>query len=95
VFYGTAPMKDERPDTDALSKIHCPVLGHYGGNDARVTATVGATERAMHESGKFFESHVYQGAGHGFVRQHDGENNAAAKEAWERTVVFLKARLEQ
>ncbi len=35
VCYGTAPMKDNKPDNDALSKIKCPVLGLYGGNDAR------------------------------------------------------------
>src|SRR5262249_43951516 len=44
VFYGTAPMKDQQPDKDALAKVGCPVQGHYGGNDARVTATVAATD---------------------------------------------------
>ena len=37
VFYGTPPAKT------AMEKIACPVLGLYGGDDARITATVDAT----------------------------------------------------
>src|SRR5206468_2632953 len=39
VYYGTAPKE--------LDKIACPVLGMYGGNDARVTQTVEPTKKAM------------------------------------------------
>ncbi len=97
VFYGTAPMKDNQPDTEVLSRIQCPVLGLYGGNDARVTTTVPATDQAMRTLSKSFEHHEYAGAGHGFVRQQLGTNGAnidAAKEAWSRTVGFLKKHLE-
>jgi carboxymethylenebutenolidase len=95
VCYGTAPMKDSKPDNDALSKIQCPVLGLYGGNDARVTATVAATEEAMRTLNKSFEQETYEGAGHGFVRQQSGAANAeAAKKAWSRTIAFLKKHLE-
>lgn len=97
VFYGTAPMKDEQPDRDVLSRIQCPVLGLYGGHDARVTATVPATDEAMRALTRSFEHHVYEGAGHGFVRQQLGSNDAnidAAKAAWGRTIVFLREHLE-
>lgn len=41
------------------------------------------------------DSRAYEGAGHGFVRQQSGAANAqAAKEAWGRTVAFLKQHLE-
>ena len=95
VFYGTAPMKDSKPDTEVLSKAQCPVLGLYGGNDARVTATVAATGEAMGTLKKSFEQETYEGAGHGFVRQHSSPANTdAAKKAWGRTVAFLKKHLE-
>jgi carboxymethylenebutenolidase len=95
VFYGTAPMKDGKPDSDTLSNVQCPVLGCYGGNDARVTATVAATDEAMRTLKKSFEQETYEGAGHGFVRQQWGAANTdAAKKAWGRTIAFLKKHLE-
>ena len=95
VCYGTAPMKDNQPDTEALAKIQCPLLGLYGGNDARVTATVAPTDEAMRKLNKTYEHHEYEGAGHGFVRQQSGEANIdAAKKGWERAVSFLKGNLE-
>ena len=89
VFYGTAP--------DDLTAIKVPVLGNYGGDDARVTSTVEPTKAAMDKAGKGYEPHVYAGAGHGFLRQQtgrDGANARAAEEAWARTVAFFKDRLE-
>lgn len=63
VFYGTAP--DSR---EALAAIICPVYGFYGGNDARVNATVPATVELMTAAGKKYEPVTYEGAGHGFMR---------------------------
>ncbi len=93
VYYGTAPA-----DRAALAKIACPVLGLYGGDDARVTSTVPATRTAMAELGKSYTAAVYDKAGHGFLRQQsarDGANRKAAAEAWSETVSFLKQRLEK
>jgi carboxymethylenebutenolidase len=85
VYYGTPP-KD-----DAMAKIKCPVAGFYGGNDARVTATVEPTEKKMKEMNKPYQPHVYDGAGHGFLRQSDsGANQKAAEQAWPATIEFLK-----
>ncbi len=92
VYYGTAPRESE-----SFAHVECAVLGLYGGDDARVTSTVGATEEAMKVAGKEFERFVYEGAGHGFLRQQggrDGANLRAAEGAWGETVRFLKARLE-
>jgi carboxymethylenebutenolidase len=90
VYYGTAPTDE------ALAAIRAPVLGHYGGDDARVTATVAPTEAAMKKAGKTYEPHVYDGAGHGFLRQQSGKEGAnlkATRAAWPRTVAFLKDSL--
>lgn len=88
-------MKDSKSDNDVLSKIKCPVLGLYGGNDARVTATVAPTDEAMRALKKPFEQETYEGAGHGFVRQQSSlANTDAAKKAWARTIAFLKKHLE-
>lgn len=85
VYYGTAPT-----DQAALAKIECPVLGCYGGNDARVTATVEPTTKAMNDAKKPYAPHVYEGAGHGFLRQQSGVNLKAAQQAWAQTIAFLK-----
>ena len=62
VFYGTPPK------ADAMKKIQSPVYGFYGGNDARVTATVPQATIDMKAAGKSYEPTVYDGAGHGFMR---------------------------
>lgn len=92
VYYGTAPT-----DKSALEKIACPVEGFYGKDDARVTSTVEPTSKAMKELNKVYEPHVYEGAGHGFLRQQSGREGAnlkATEGAWKRTVEFLKKELE-
>jgi carboxymethylenebutenolidase len=95
VYYGTGPMKDNQPDVEAMSKIAAPVLGCYGGDDARVTSTVVPTAKAMAEAKKPFTHHAYDKAGHGFLRQstadqRDGANLKAAQEAWKTTIEFLR-----
>lgn len=92
VYYGTAPDSKE-----AIAAIAAPVLGQYGGDDARVTSTVEKTKSLVAESGKRFDSRVYEGAGHGFLRQQsgrDGKNRTAAQAAWDSTIAFLKKELE-
>jgi len=48
VFYGTPP------DSGDMAKIACPVYGFYGGNDARVTATVPKATEQMKAAGKTY-----------------------------------------
>jgi carboxymethylenebutenolidase len=90
VYYGTSP---EAAD---LAKIKAPVLGLYGGDDARVNATVGPADAEMKKLGKSYEANTYEGAGHGFLRNQAGReaNLKATQQAWPRTVVFLKEHLE-
>jgi carboxymethylenebutenolidase len=91
VFYGVPPAKD------AMEKIQCPVLGCYGKNDNRITSTVDATTKAMAELHKTYDPHIFDGAGHGFLRQQDGQNGAnlkASEQGWAATIALLKASLE-
>jgi carboxymethylenebutenolidase len=90
VYYGTSP------ETADLAKVRAPVVGLYGGDDARVNATIPAAETEMKRLGKVYEPNVYEGAGHGFLRQQDGKEGAnlrATEQAWPRTVAFLRERL--
>lgn len=71
VFYGTAPMKEQEMDKEALGRIKAPVYGFYAGNDARINATLPKTVEAMAELKKKYEPVTYEGAGHGFMRTGD------------------------
>jgi carboxymethylenebutenolidase len=88
VFYGTGP-------TD-VSSITAPVYGFYGGNDARVGATIPQTTAAMKAAGKTYEPVTYDGAGHGFMRAGEDPSNTvpanktARDEGFARLVKLLK-----
>ena len=87
VYYGTGPAKSQ------LASIQAPVLGLYGGDDARVTTTVEPTAAEMKQLGKRYEFEIYAGAGHGFLRDQsgrEGANQKAAERAWPRTLAFLR-----
>jgi carboxymethylenebutenolidase len=91
VYYGTPP---EAAD---LARIKAPVLGFYGGDDARVTSTVAPAQAEMKKLGKSYEPHVFEGAGHGFLRAQEdrgGANLKATQIAWPRTVAFLREHLK-
>lgn len=90
VFYGTSPS------IEALSVVQTPVLGHYGGDDARVNATIPDARAEMERLGKFYEANIYEGAGHGFLRQQtgrEGANMEATRAAWPRTIAFFREHL--
>jgi carboxymethylenebutenolidase len=74
-FYGPAPIDD------SLNRIKAAVYGFYGGNDARVTATVDPTKAKMAAGGKTYEPVIYEGAGHGFMRGGEDPTSTAATHA--------------
>jgi len=79
--------------SDRLANTKAPVLGLYGGADARVNASIAPTEMKMKELGKVYEPHVFEGAAHGFLRAqtgNDGANMKATQEAWPLTIGWLK-----
>ncbi|HZL36509.1 MAG TPA: dienelactone hydrolase family protein [Tepidisphaeraceae bacterium] len=87
VYYGTPP------GANVLARIACPVAGFYGGTDGRIAMTVEPTKKQMEKLGKSYAPHIYEGAGHGFLRAQQGQNGAnqkAADQAWPATIAFLK-----
>jgi carboxymethylenebutenolidase len=88
VYYGTSPEAGE-----AYSKLRAPVIGLYGSDDARVNETIPRAKENMQKQGKKYVAHIYDGAGHGFLRQQDGREGAnlkATQQAWPATIKFLK-----
>jgi carboxymethylenebutenolidase len=87
VYYGSTP------ESSALAAIKAPVLGLYGGADNRISAGIPATEKEMKRHGKNYEYELYEGAGHGFLRNQSAQNGAnmnAAQKSWLRCIEFLK-----
>lgn len=88
VFYGSGPAN--------VSTIAAPVYSFYGGNDARIGATVPATTEAMKAAGKKYDPVTYDGAGHGFMRAGEDPGNTVAankvarEEAFARLTKLLK-----
>jgi carboxymethylenebutenolidase len=88
IFYGMAPPVDQIP------KIVCPVLGLYGGLDARVNGGLADFSAAMEKQGKRFEHHVYEGAQHAFFNDTRPSYQArAARDAFARTLELFRREL--
>jgi carboxymethylenebutenolidase len=91
VYYGSSP------EEETLRDVRPPVLGLYGGDDARVNATIPRADSVLSAEGRIFEAEVYEGAGHGFLRQQDGRegaNRRGSEAAWPATVRWLRRHLE-
>lgn len=83
VYYGTSPTEE------TLASVRVPVLGLYGADDERVNATIPRARTAL---GGGYEALIFDGAGHGFLRQQtgrDGANLVATERAWPYTLGFL------
>ncbi len=90
VYYGVAPKAEDLPS------VRAPVLGLYGGNDARVDATIPPADTALRALGRTYTYSIYPGAGHGFLRQQtgmDGANMAATRAAWPATIAWFRKYL--
>jgi carboxymethylenebutenolidase len=104
-YYGTPYMSGAVPNGDSLMKITKPVMLLSGSKDARIGAAMPAVDSAMKALGKSYYGKNYEGAIHGFLRAQDdpkkptpdpaeeAANLAATKDAWPRTVEFLKTNL--
>ena len=85
VFYG-APPSDEA----SYNKIQAPIYGFYGSRDNRITGTVRQVSTRMNRLNKMYSPIVYEGAGHGFMRQGESitdpadPNRRARDLAWQR-----------
>ncbi|MBI4464464.1 MAG: dienelactone hydrolase family protein [Acidobacteria bacterium] len=90
-FYGPPP------DSAAMARIKAPVYGFYGGNDARINATIPATTDQMKAAGKTYEPVIYDGAGHGFMRAGEAPDakepdRKARADAWTRWKGLLEGK---
>lgn len=90
---------------DSLRKIEVPVMLLNGSKDARIAAAMPALDSIMKAHGKSYTGINYEGATHGFLRAQDdpkaqrdeaeeAANLAASKDAWPKTVAFLKKQLD-
>jgi len=89
VYYGSSP-------DDRYEEITAPVLGLYGGADNRVNATIPLAQEAMDRLGRSYAANVFEGAGHGFLRNQPGQEGAnmtATQQAWRLTVAFFREQL--
>jgi carboxymethylenebutenolidase len=89
-YYGPMPT-----DPAAYANAKAPVLGLYGGNDNRVNANIETAKTEMAKAKAVYEPHIFEGAGHGFLRQQAGTaqapgNMKATEQAWPLTIEFLK-----
>src|SRR5262245_7460535 len=91
VFYGIHP--NVKPD---LANLQAQVLGIYAERDAYVPpSAVHELEAQLKQHGKSVEMHIYPGMDHGFFNdtRPDVYNEAAANDAWRRTVTLCNERL--
>ena len=104
-FYGLPYMNGAVPNGDSLAKITKPVMLLNGSKDQRIAAAMPAVDSAMRALKKDYSGTNYDGAVHGFLRAQDdpkatrdpaeeAANLAAAKDAWPKTVAFLRKNLK-
>ncbi|MBB1284378.1 dienelactone hydrolase family protein [Flavisolibacter sp. BT320] len=89
-FYGRQPALEDVP------KIKSAVQLHYAGQDERVNAGMSTYEEALKKNNISYEQYVYEGAQHAFHNDTSAAryNEAAAKLAWGRTLVFFARHLK-
>lgn len=88
-FYGNVPAPSE------AAKVKAPLLVHHAAVDERINAAWPAYAAALKTAGVKYEEHQYPGTQHGFNNDTTPRYDAAAaKLAWERTIVFFKNRLQ-
>ncbi|MBB4638094.1 dienelactone hydrolase [Longimicrobium terrae] len=61
-----------------------------------MNATIAPADSAMRALGRTFQHQIFAGAGHGFLRQQDGQNGAnlqAAQAAWPLTIQWFRRHL--
>jgi carboxymethylenebutenolidase len=92
VYYGVAP------DSTMIGKVHAPVLGLYGENDARIDVTIMPADSVLRSLKQTYDHYIFTGAGHGFLRDQtgkDGANMKATQDAWPKTIAWFKKYLEK
>jgi carboxymethylenebutenolidase len=87
-FYGTQPSAAD------TAKIKAPINAQYGELDARITDGWPGFDAALTAAQVTHEGHTYKGANHGFHNDTTPRyDEAAAKEAWQRTLDWFNKYL--
>jgi carboxymethylenebutenolidase len=87
-FYGVAPAADK------VAAIKAPLLLVYADNDERVNGTFPGYEAGLKAAGVKFEAVKYPGTQHGFNNDTTPRyDEAAAKQAWARTIALFNRTL--
>jgi len=84
-------------ERSTLEKIQASILGIFGGQDRGISVdSVRNFEQQMKALGKSVEIKIYTYAGHAFENPDNkaGYREADAKDAWERTISLLAAKLK-
>ncbi len=88
------PFYGMQPGALDAAKIKAPVNAQYGELDTRITSGWPAFDAALAQAHVPHEGHIYKGANHGFHNDTTPRyDEAAAKEAWRRTLDWFNAHL--
>ena len=100
----STPAVQASVNADSMAKINVPLMLLNGSKDARIGAAMPMLDSTMKALKKDYSGTNYEGAIHGFLRAQDdpkatpdeaeeNANLAAAKDAWPKTIAFLKKHL--
>ena len=88
------PFYGRQASPGDVHRIRAPLLIHFAESDGNVNATWPAYEAALKAAGTVYEAHFYPGTSHGFHNDSTPRyDEAAAKLAWERTLVWFRRHL--
>jgi carboxymethylenebutenolidase len=94
MYYG-APITDKA----AIRGIQAAILGNFGAEDKGPTPDqVKTFQAALKKAGKRADFKIYPGAPHAFANVNNpwgGYREAAAKDAWKRTLAFFDKELKK
>lgn len=78
-----------------MPKIKAPLMIQSAETDQRINASWPAFEEALKAAGAKYERHLYPGTQHGFNNDTTPRYDAAAaKLAWDRTLVFFRQHVK-
>ena len=88
------PFYGAQPDAAETATIKAPINAQYGELDTRITGGWQAFDAALTEAHVPHEGHIYKAANHGFHNDTTPRyDEAAAKEAWQHTLVWFNKYL--
>ncbi len=100
VFYGkpinkVTPLQPKSP-IDFVPELAMPLLGNYGAADAGIPVEdVKKLEEALQKNNKVFDIKIYPEAQHAFHNPGPRYQEAAAKDAWQRTLDWFAKYLKK